>query len=289
MQMKWLIRIKIAIVSLYLFVGCEKDVVLDLADQQGQFIVIEANIDDTDSLQFVRVTRTSSYYDTTQPPPVTNANVSISGEQGTYIFEHSTIDSLAGYYFNDQINEVLQPGDYTLSVEVDNQQFTAVSTYKPVIEIDSITFEMSIFSQLGFTEVDNYNLIIHFQELPTDGDFYMFNFYSRDTLRTRSPNNRTVTDDESFEDYVSISIESFSVDVVEPGDEVGIQVKSISEENFDFHNVFFTQTDLSGNPFAGAPPANIPTNISNGAKGFFQVSAESSLFVPFQIPPPEEE
>jgi len=58
---------------------------------------------------------------------------------------------------------------------------------------------------------------------------------------------------------------------------------SISPELATFYEVLFNQTDLSGNLFASSPPANVPTNISNGARGNFQVSQptyKSTIFKP---------
>ena len=61
-----------------------------------------------------------------------------------------------------------------------------------------------------------------------------------------------------------------------PGDTLTLEMISISRVQYDFYANFLYQTELSGNPFASAPPANIPTNLSEGARGFFQVSRLST-------------
>ena len=52
----------------------------------------------------------------------------------------------------------------------------------------------------------------------------------------------------------------------------------ISKEQYEHNTALMLETDWGGGPFSG-PPANVPSNISNGALGFFSANAVSSKSV----------
>lgn len=61
--------------------------------------------------------------------------------------------------------------------------------------------------------------------------------------------------------------------------QVRLQMLSISKQKYDFYMAILLETDFSGAGFAG-PPANVPTNLSNGALGFFSVSDVTEIKKP---------
>ncbi len=267
-----------------LIVSCEKDVVLDLADEEGTFVVIEANLVNDGRKQWIRVSESSSYYESSFGKPVSDALVQVSDGQNSFVFMESDVDTLAGYYYNNQISSSFTQTTYALEVNHQGNIYTATSEFRPVPSLDSVTVELSFFSQLGFGELDFYDVYVHFDEFEEEGDHYLFNMYVRDTLKTSRPNQKAVLSDETLQDYVSLSVLGFNEEEVFDDDKIVVEIRSISEENYNFYNIFFFQTDLSGNPFAGAPPANIPTNLSDGARGFFQVSSVHRDSIIFQKP-----
>lgn len=252
--------------------SCEKDVILDLADTEGAYMIVESHIVNDGKAQWVRLSWSSSYYEVSSGEPVSGASVHIADETSSFGFEEWFPDSLPGYYFNDKIAQLLSETDYTLNISHDNKEFNASSKLNPVPLIDSVTLKLNPFSDLGINPDTVYDILAHFRDLPTEGNHYLFNLYVNDTLRTARPSDKALVSDENLEEYVSLAVLSINVDEVNPGDTLKLEIRSISKEMFDFYNVFFFQTDLSGNPFAGAPPANLPTNLSQGARGFFQVS-----------------
>ncbi|MFW6351493.1 MAG: DUF4249 family protein [Bacteroidota bacterium] len=266
------------------FLSCEKDVVLDLADKEGTFMVVEANLTNDGRKQWIRLSESSSYYESSFGNPVSDALVQVTDGENTFTFTESEVDTLAGYYYNDQISNAFTCATYQLEINHNENVYTAQSEFRPIPFLDSVTVELSFFSQLGFGEIDFYDVYVHFDEFEEEGDHYLFNMYVRDTLKTSRPNQKFVLNDESLEDYVSLSVLGFNEEEVLEGDKLVVEIRSISEENYNFYNIFFFQTDLSGNPFAGAPPANIPTNLSDGAKGFFQVSSVHRDSIIFQKP-----
>ena len=75
-------------------ISCQKEIDVDLNDADPK-VVIEANYIGTDSLVRVRVTQTSSYFDSNPSPVIDNAVVSIVDQFGV----GTTIPSIGnGYY-----------------------------------------------------------------------------------------------------------------------------------------------------------------------------------------------
>jgi hypothetical protein len=251
-------------------------------------VIVDADLTDGGYRQWIRLTFSTSYYNQLTNTGIAGASVRVENTQDpseVYQFFHAATDSLKGYYYHDRVTNNLQGKTMKLNIEFNNRTYTALSQWKPLPDIDSISLKINPFSQLGFFNDTIYDVLVHFRELPQPDDFYLFNLYVNDTLRTSRPSEKGLLSDENLNEYVSVPILSFNGKNVKEGDHLMVEMRSISKENYEFYNIFFFQTDLSGNPFAGAPPANIPTNLSAGARGFFQVSAvkkESIIFSPIR-------
>ncbi len=276
----------VALAGLFIINACEKDVILDLADTEGAYVIVEAHITNDGRRQWVKLSHSSSYYDRGFGDPVSGAEVKIETHDEVFTFSESLYDSLAGFYYHDEISEILHDSVlYTLNITKKDQVFTAESLLKPVPQLDSVTLKINPFSEQGINTDTVYDIMAHFHDLPTEDNFYLFNYYVNDTLRTERPGQKGLVSDINLEEYVSFAVLSINQNRIKDGDRITLEISSISGEMFEFYDVFFFQTNLSGNPFAGAPPANIPTNLSEGARGFFQVSALNRKHVVYETIP----
>ncbi len=262
--------------------SCEKEVTLDLPGSEGAYLIVEANIDDASALQWIKLSLSSSYYDVTEGAAVSGAFVTVFSDDKSWTFAERLDDSLPGLYFSSDIGRALEPGKYMLFIEHEGKTYTAASEYKKVPAVDSVTTRLNFFSASGFTSEDLFDVLVHFTNLPDRGNHYLIDLSINRKLRTQRPGQKTVLSDEDLGDYVSRSVGTINGKDINEGDTIRLEMRSISRGKYDFYQIFFFQTDLSGNPFAGAPPANIPTNMSEGAKGFFQVSSVSSEKVIFR-------
>jgi hypothetical protein len=269
---------------LLVFLSCEKDVFLNLADREGAYMIVEADIADDGRRQWVRLSWSTSYYDQNRGKPITGAKIQIRADENMiFNFSEFATDTLEGYYFNKKISSQVRGRQLKLTIENEGLTYTAQSRWKPLPGIDSVTLRLNTFSRLGFLPDTLYDVVVHFPEPAQRENFYLFNLYVNDTLKTVRPRSKGLLSDRNLENYVSLSVLNISKSDIREGDILTLEMRSISEEYFNFYTIFFFQTDLSGNPFAGAPPANIPTNLSQGARGFFQVSAierKSIIYVP---------
>ncbi len=261
--------------------GCQKSVILELPDQESSFLIIEANILDDGLRQFISVAYSTSYYEECEGKRVTDARVWLESDGKKYIFEIIKSGNRQGFYYNDSVSGELKGKELSLFVDYQGTTYTATSQWKPVPDIDSVSLTLNVISRLGLYSDTLHEVWVHFRDLPTDDDYYLFNLYINGNIKTWRPSLKVVTSNNNLEEYVSYSILNLRQDEIEEGDVIQLEMRSISKENFDFYNAFLFQTDLSGNPFAGAPTANIPANISNGAHGFFQVSAVSRKSIVF--------
>ncbi|MGF1585233.1 MAG: DUF4249 family protein [Bacteroidales bacterium] len=275
---KYFKRIRVLMFVLVIVtVSCEKEVVLDLYSPAESFLIVEGDIDDRLATQWIRLTSSSSYYDQTPAPPVSNAMVTISDGETDYYFRESREDSLKGYYLNSALSSNLKEGIYYLKVEIEEEIYNSQSEFKTSPVIDSVTFDLNIFSRLGITADTIFDISIHFTNIDGNDIYFLTNLYINGRLRTVRPQDKTIFRGEDLTDYVSLAVNTIERGDIDDGDLVTVEIRSISMGQYDFYNDFFSQTSLSGNPFAGAPPANIPTNLSEGALGFFQVSSSQII------------
>jgi hypothetical protein len=262
--------------------GCEKEVILDLPDHHGKYLVVEGNIDDLQAIQWIRLSTSSSYYDVTAGLPVSNASVTVTDGTVEFSFQESLVDSLKGYYFNYNISANLTRGMYYLRISTGDKRYTAQSEFRPVPNIDSVTVALNFFTGLGIIDETYYDIYVHFRDIPGNDNHYLVNTYINNTLQTFRPTQKKLIGNEGLFDNVSLSVSSIHGEDIKSGDMLTLEMRSISREKYNFYTDFLYQTRMSGNPFAGAPPANIPTNLSEGAMGFFQVSAVSTAQVRFR-------
>ena len=112
----------------------------------------------------------------------------------------------------------------------------------------------------------------------------MFNVLRNDTLVTDSISETFVTDDRLVDDiYINgVYVNFLPGDQLHSGDTVTLITSSITEDYYNF--IIELQTEIGyKDPLFSGPPANVSTNLSNGAVGYF--SAFPSAYTKYVIPP----
>lgn len=110
---------------------------------------------------------------------------------------------------------------------------------------------------------------------PPTKDWYGFNFWKNNVLLDSTLIDYNIQADDFYNGrylFYGIPIGYFSDDetdeILFPGDTIMLELHSIESAYYDF--VGDSQLELFGNnPLFSGPPANIRTNISNGAAGAF--------------------
>jgi hypothetical protein len=269
------------IISLFSIVlmSCEETIPLDL-DQSPSKIVIEGLVTNRPGRQSVKITRSSDFYSRGATPRVTNAVVSVKDDLGESIsFVHNPnghADS-AGIYipiapFTGQIGRT-----YTLTVTVDEEAFEATDKLYSVIPVDSLNY------QISDDEVDDpkkegkvYEMLLYAREPQNEDNFYLFKFFRNDSLTYYDETDVYYSDDELLAEKIDGVP---SPPIYGLGDTGKVEIYSLSRFGYVYFNDLSTILNNDGGGMFGPVPASPRNNLSNGALGFFQVSAVNATSI----------
>jgi hypothetical protein len=246
--------ISIALIS-FLFISCEKAVDLKYKDNQSM-VIIEGNITNEPGPYFVKITKSITLSDTGNYPAIDNAIVTISDNAGNS--ETLTPQGNGRYRANTLIGV---PGRmYSLTVNADNQIYTAQSTMPQPVLFDSIKVEQFAFGG----EIER-NIIPVYTDPVAKGNNYRFILFVNNKLI----NQHFVQNDEVTNGIINtmrLEIDDNTV-TLKPGDSITLEMQCIDKKPA----LYYTTLALMGDtgPGGGTTPNNPPTNISNGALGVF--------------------
>jgi len=259
--------------------SCEEVITIDLAQSPIQ-LVIDGLVTNEDTTHVVRITRSIDFY-STGIVNVDNGIVSVSDNLGnTYSYTHNPegYDSLNGYYFSDQRFSGSTNSIYQLNVRVDNFDYSASDTLRPVTTIDSLSIMVDEHAVDNPAHVEgDYQVILYAQEPQNSRDFYYFKFYRDGILEVSE--NVFVFDDK----LLGNSLNGLPSPVLyAEGELATIELYSLTREQYIYFNDLGIILNSDGGMFS-PPPANPRSNLSGGALGLFQVSGvsrESIIVVP---------
>ena len=252
--------------------SCTERVDIDL-DSTWQRLVVDGYITTDTTSHFIKLSKTTDYYYNQEPPAVTGAIVEISDNQGNTVRFDEQED---GLYYSPPDYYAETGKTYTLNIRLEEEingykDYSASSTVLDIYPVDSISLLYhSDWGTEGFYEVQCW-----YQD-PVSADFYMFNIFKNQVLMTDTIDKRMVTDDLLYNGSYTNGIgvgwldQSIEREKVNPGDTIVFQAAKITEEYANY--IWTLQTEISFNtPLFSGPPANVKSNVSNGAVGFFAV------------------
>ncbi|HSO88381.1 MAG TPA: DUF4249 domain-containing protein [Draconibacterium sp.] len=254
------------LILILIFSGCEKVIDVDL-NESDPAIVIEGNLNYNPYLNEVKISMTSSYFDTLPTEKVSGAIVSVSSDfGGEYIFDETE----NGIYRSNEIR--LKLGEtYHLSVEANGEKYEASSRLNPPVNIDSVKF----FYQDGFSFIESgYYVNLYLFDPPGISNYYRVKVTKNGVLQN------TIDDffifDDRYVDGNSIEINLFN-SAFNLNDTVSVQLISLDEGAYEYLETF--QEVVNNNP-GSAAPANPNSNLSNGALGYFSAwSSDTKTFI----------
>lgn len=260
---------------LTLFSSCTEKINLELNDSFTR-LVLEGNITTDSVKQQIKLTKSTSYFYNQQPPALVGADVKVT--DGNMIYSYSETPANSGIYISDNAFAGKSGNNYQLLINnVDLGDNTGIKNYKAeenmknVLTIDSLyAIEANIFGIKG------YRVFGFVQEPPTAGDFYLWRYYVNGKLITDTLNETTFASDQLVNGNYLTNFEMGFITDGNSGDTLTVETNSITENYFNFIITFFIETQWSGGGFGG-PPANIQTNINNGAVGYFSTQARSRI------------
>jgi hypothetical protein len=253
---------------------------MDLNDAENNRLVVEGTITTEQKTHWIKLSRTSDYFVNQPASGELNAQVSISTDDTTFYYIDPDND---GVYETDKELSAKTGKTYTLNIRLSNgEQYSAESYLKPIHPMDSITYTYTK-SDIPVEEGYFYLINVFVQEPEPIGDYYLWEVFIDGKLESDTLREKTFVSDEFVNGSYIANWPVYQIEESQITNDttiIKLQMLSISKAEYEFKIAVLLETDFSGAGFNG-PPTNIPTNISNGAVGFFGASAvtEDSLVI----------
>ncbi|ANF50684.1 hypothetical protein A0O34_09180 [Chryseobacterium glaciei] len=241
-------------------VSCEEVIDLPLDDMSGK-IVIEGAVTDEDGPYFVQVTRSRKIsFEDSGSVRVANATVVITDDQG----QTDTLKYENGVYKT--VNLVTNYGRvYTLSVTVDGVTYKSTSKMPEYVEFEGLK-QTTLFNG----SEDGVGIIPIFTDPSEKGNYYLFK--SNKTNLDLSP-AYTVMSDDIGNGEVNVKPISNKI-TLKKNDTIQVEMRSVDASVYKYFKALPLSTlENSG---VSVTPTNPPSNISNGALGYFSAHTTST-------------
>lgn len=254
--------------------ACTERIDLELNEDENQRLVVEGWFTNQMKEHEVRLTLTESYLYNQPTPKAEGAAVTITDEDGTVWLLDETSP---GIYKTAEVAGVTEKW-YTLDIEYGGEVFSATSWMRPTEPIDSLHVRvLDPMEEFGFPGDPYYSVRLWTQELEGVGDSYMWQTYVngfsvRDTLT-----ELTFVEDGIYDGIYLEDVEIDFLDIeteANIGDTVKLEQYNIGAEAFEVFIGIMNETAWNGGLF-DAPPANVQTNLTNGALGFWGAAGVS--------------
>ena len=256
-----------ALVS-FVFASCQDVIDIELRDADRRYVIEGLVIEGVDSV-IVRVSRTTSFFDTSEPEAVTDAEVILTLPDGsTQVLSHDS----EGYYKVQGIDAIAN-GTYQLRVLVAGETFTARAFMPVSVSIDSLTYrpEQNFFGPPP-AGPPKFNVFLNFQD-PMERNYYRASYARNGNLKDNLNDIQLFDDELTNGNYIEIPIFNQNYRL---GDTAYVALLTMDPEVYTFYETFVSAASAdAGSPFSAAPDNPI-TNIEGGALGVFAAFGKSS-------------
>ncbi|MCL8007492.1 DUF4249 domain-containing protein [Gelidibacter japonicus] len=260
---------------LILQTSCEEIIELDLNNAEPK-LVIEASINwvkgTSGNEQFVKLSLTAPYFDSTVPP-ATGATVVITDQYN--VVYNFVEEGTSGIYKNTEFVPIIN-STYSLRITYNDEVYTATETLKSVVPIDYVGQTL----EGGFSGEDT-ELKAYYTDPADEKNFYFFEFISD------IPAIPTLA---VYEDRYNNGNQIFgyySEEDLDIGDQVTIRNHGISERFYNYMFILLQQNSNGGGPFETHPTVvkgNCvnQTNPINFPLGYFRLSEVAEVIYTIQ-------
>lgn len=276
-------------------IACDRPIIIKPGKDVSNRVVIDGLITNQSFISYVKLRRSKNFYDKGAAVRIKNAKVTVKDDKGnswSFVHNPANLEGDNGVYYPPLRGSFkgVVGRTYSLAVVVDGKTYTASETMLPVAKIGSITsFKRSKkdvereFDPLP--DYDLYGVKFSFRDPQNRKDQYLFKFYdAHRNLITDEPGGSGNDGDgpgsrrPSIYVYDDVFLEEVVDNVEVPynffqeNGAVSIEMYSLTREALTFYSNLSRLLSTDGGMF-DPPPANPKNNLSNGALGYFQVSA----------------
>ena len=266
MKNKTLYNFFLAVLLLGVLHSCTERVDIELEQEYTKLAVEGYVAPGNNDFQYIHLTTTAGYFSNEVPPLVSGATVSV--EDGTNVFLFNEDANRPGYYlppvdFQASVNET-----YRLSVDL-AKEIAGTKHFEASETMPELSNDIDSVRTVYRPERESWAIEFYGSD-PPGPNFYMFNALRNGKLINDTIWKVTVTDDKLIDDKYIYGAYVMILDKNElyPGDQFTLITSSITEEYYNY--IIELRTEVAPKiPLFSGPPANVSTNLSDGAVGYF--------------------
>ena len=245
----------------FMLVSCEKVITIDL-HQANPRVVVEGIVSDRAQPASVTLTKTGNYFEPSLVfPPVTHALAVIADDAG---HSDTLSETAPGSYLGSMLMQGIPGRTYTLRVDAEGSEYTAVSSMPKRVPIDSIY----ALPRLSRGEI-GFDVYVMFRDPPEPGNFYRINVRASSQIPSDSIDGRRYrlySDKLTNGNMMTERLRTRTA--VHTGDTITVELQSIDRATYDFFNTLRDVLSSDRSP-TSLSPANPNTNLNGGALGYF--------------------
>lgn len=277
---KFALVFSIAVLTNVLF-SCTEDYDMNLKNTNLEpTLVVDGVITDKPGPYFLALTLSADYFSNEFNPGVKDASVVVS--DGVNDIVYSGVDGYPGLYrspngFRGEVGKTYSLSVTDVDIDEDGvtEAYTAQSYLGACNPIDSATIDYEEMRGGKYWRV-----FLHAKDNPETDDFYIFKVYKNDTIVSKYMSDWSSVSDEYFDEEAEAHEDVYwlqdededgvrNEDAPSLDDIFTLEMCRVSEMYFDY--VIAVQEEMRPKvPLFSSPAANVPSNISGEAYGFFE-------------------
>ena len=260
----------IGVLSVIFAAACTEALDIDLNEGENNRLVVAGEITNEPGPYSVRLTRSTSYFYNRPAPAELGATVTISDGEQTFVLLDDDND---GTYWTDSAARGVPGRTYTLNIKLTNgEEYEAVDQMPIPNRFDTIYYEY-INEEYGLTLPEyHYFFYASFTEQEGVDDCYLIYVYFNDSCYNSEFKDIKWAFAGGFYDgcglFENVQICDANEDSIPKKPEARFDLFSVSTEYHRFIKEISDET-FGNSTILQGPPANIYSNVSNGALGFF--------------------
>jgi hypothetical protein len=245
-------------ITALLFVACKEKIDIQVGDRDP-LLVVEAEVTTEIDSSYVKLSLSTNYFVAGLPPSVKSASVSVNGVPFVFIPSQDLYRPAKGYV--GKTDSV-----YLLSISYNNKAYSATTKLERMFKVDS--FFQTWKEAGGFLPAGYSISYAAFDDrTPIKYTYYLNGYYDTIVKRDSFDGNQIL-----FDNSITPINKQFNFEIpfarFNSGDEYIAIFRSIDKNMNDFIAAYGNQNPDIPGPFQ-VPPANLPSNISGGAVGYF--------------------
>jgi hypothetical protein len=244
--------------TLFILTSCKEKIEVEMENAEP-LLVVEAEVTTETDSSYVRLTLSANYYSSEPNPIVKTASVSINNIPFTFVPASNIYKAPAGFIGKtDTI--------YNLLVSYNGKEYKSQAKLEPMFQVDS--FFQTWKEAQGFLPA-GYSLSYAAFDArePIKYTYYQQFLYDSTSKSDTSDGNLIF-----FDNSLTPINQAYNFEIpflrLNSGAEYVAVFRSVDKNMYEFLNAFGNQNPDIPGPFQ-VPPANLPTNITGGAVGYF--------------------